>query len=458
MSSQFSSIPSVDKVLRHAIFNGISHKTLVKKAIRQVLDRIRQEILQLNTTNFSIDVIAQMSFELYCEQQKSSLIPLVNATGILVHTNLGRSPISSVLLQEIMPALSAYNNLEYNLHEGKRGERYCLIKKVMLDLFLAEDVLVVNNNAAALFLVLHTFAQGKEVIISRGELVEIGGSFRIPEIMKSSGAILKEVGTTNKTYYDDYVKAINAHTAILLKVHCSNYKIEGFTHNVAFKDIIKIAREHHLLDFYDIGSGLLNRCFVSNKKLYSELGHIFDEPVVKEVMELQPSLVCFSGDKLLGSVQAGIILGKKHFIDLLKKNHLLRMLRIDKITLAYLEATFRAYLNEQWDKIPLLSLLRKPLEILFQQAENMLKGLPHPFSGTITQSAAYVGGGALPHKVIPSFALKITHPKMSADDIKILLRERKIIARVAQESLLLDMRTLLQGDDVQILDVLREIA
>ncbi|HRM36155.1 MAG TPA: L-seryl-tRNA(Sec) selenium transferase, partial [Aliarcobacter cryaerophilus] len=306
------SIPKVDKFITNKAFEGLS-KTLITKITKEVLENLRVEILNKKIDSFDeqtlisnvlrkYENLTQSSLKpvinAYKNLTSSSLKPVINATGIIVHTNLGRSLLDESLFKNAITIATSYNNLEYSLEEGKRGERYEHITKSLQALTSCEDALVVNNNASAVFLILNTFCKNKEAVLSRGELVEIGGSFRVPEVMTQSGAILKEIGTTNKTHLRDYENAINENTAMLMKVHKSNYSIEGFFSEVSFEDISKLAQKNGLIDYFDMGSG-----------------HIFDlpfnlsknEPSIVELMKSNPSLLSFSGDKLLGSVQAGII-------------------------------------------------------------------------------------------------------------------------------------------------------
>ena len=337
------SIPKVDKFITNKAFEGLS-KTLITKITKEVLENLRVEILNKKIDSFDEQTLISNVLRKYENLTQSSLKPVINATGIIVHTNLGRSLLDESLFKNAITIATSYNNLEYSLEEGKRGERYEHITKSLQALTSCEDALVVNNNASAVFLILNTFCKNKEAVLSRGELVEIGGSFRVPEVMTQSGAILKEIGTTNKTHLRDYENAINENTAMLMKVHKSNYSIEGFFSEVSFEDISKLAQKNGLIDYFDMGSGhIFDLPFNLSK----------DEPSILELMRSNPSLLSFSGDKLLGSVQAGIIVGKKELIAKLKKNQLLRMLRVYKITLALLEESLNIYLKNELDKFQL---------------------------------------------------------------------------------------------------------
>ena len=352
------SIPKVDKFILNEKFDDLS-TSLIVSITQEVLQTLRENILNKSVDSFSEDELVQTVLKKYEELTKPSLQKLINATGVIIHTNLGRSLIDEKTFEKVKTLFTGYNNLEYDLANGKRGERYSHISKVICKLLGCEDVLIVNNNASAVFLILNTFAKKKEVIVSRGELVEIGGSFRIPDVMKNSGAKLVEVGATNKTHFSDYENAINDKTSMLMKVHKSNYSIEGFSSEVEFKDLIKLAKDNGLIDYYDMGSGHL---------VDLPYGLDLHEPSVIKYMQENPSLLSFSGDKLLGSVQAGIIVGKKEYIEKLKKNQLLRMLRVDKLTLAILEESIKSVLLGNIDEIPTLKMLFASTDELKEKA------------------------------------------------------------------------------------------
>ncbi len=307
--------------------------------------------------------------------------------------------------------------------------------------------MVVNNNASAVFLILNTFCKNKEAVLSRGELVEIGGSFRVPEVMTQSGAILKEIGTTNKTHLRDYENAINENTAMLMKVHKSNYSIEGFFSEVSFEDISKLAQKNGLIDYFDMGSGhIFDLPFNLSK----------DEPSILELMKSNPSLLSFSGDKLLGSVQAGIIVGKKELIAKLKKNQLLRMLRVDKITLALLEESLNIYLKNELDKIPTLKMLNTKLEVLKQRANILKNSIDNFIKCEVIKSSTMVGGGTTPNKKIPTIALSLEYKNLKANEIEKILRKNLIISRIENDKVLLDFRTILEKDIAIIEEILKK--
>jgi len=354
-------LPKIDKFITHEAFASLS-PALITQIAQQQIKALREKILAKEVEAFTEEELVDSVLTAYHALLSPSLKPLINATGVILHTNMGRSLIDPRILEHASKVICSYSNLEYNQAAGCRGERYEHVSKHLTTLLGIEDVLVVNNNASAVFLVLNTFAKGAEAVVSRGELVEIGGSFRIPEVMSQSGAILHEVGATNKTKASDYANAINDNTALLMKVHRSNFTIEGFSSETAYSDIQSLAQEHGLIDYYDLGSGYI-------PELPYDLSSV-ELPIAK-VLEDNPALISFSGDKLFGSVQAGIIAGRKDLIDELKKNQLLRMLRVDKVTLSILEESIKAYLEQRYDLIPTLKLLFTDIEELRERAEAM---------------------------------------------------------------------------------------
>ncbi|WP_419677631.1 L-seryl-tRNA(Sec) selenium transferase [Aliarcobacter lanthieri] len=444
--SLLKSIPKIDKFIMNKAFEGLS-KSLITKISKEKIQNLRENILNNTIENFDENLLINSILEEYNDINSSSLKPLINATGIIIHTNLGRSLLDEKSITNAIKIATSYNNLEYDLQKGKRGERYEHITKSLKALIGCEDALVVNNNASAVFLILNTFCKNKEVVVSRGELVEIGGSFRVPEVMNQSGAILKEIGTTNKTHLIDYENAINNNTTMLMKVHKSNYSIEGFSSDVSFEDISKIATKYSLIDYFDMGSG-----------------HIFDlpynlskdEPSILELMKQNPSLLSFSGDKLLGSVQAGIIIGKKDLIDKLKKNQLLRMLRVDKITLSLLEESLNLYLKNELDTIPTLKMLNTKVEILKKRA-NLLKDKIENFMNCeVIETSTMVGGGTTPNKKIPSIALSLQFKDFKPNKMEEILRKNLIIARIENDKLLLDFRTIRENEIIKIENILKK--
>ncbi|MDA3908305.1 MAG: L-seryl-tRNA(Sec) selenium transferase [Sulfurimonas sp.] len=442
------SIPKVDKFTQNEKLDDLT-SSLVVSITQEVLQNLRENILNNEVESFSEDELVDAVLLKYDELTKPSLQKLINATGVIVHTNLGRSLIDAKAFERVKDVVTSYNNLEYDLEKGKRGERYSHISDVICRLLGCEDVLIVNNNASAVFLILNTFAKKKEVVVSRGELVEIGGSFRIPDVMKQSGAKLVEVGATNKTHMYDYEDAITDNTSMLMKVHKSNYSIEGFSSEVEFKDIVKLARDKNLIDYYDMGSGHL-----------VDLPYGLDqhEPSVLIYMQENPSLLSFSGDKLLGSVQAGIIVGKKEYIAKLKKNQLLRMLRVDKLTLALLEDSISSVLLNKTDEIPTLKMLFASTDELRENALCLQDAVKDICESEIIETKTVIGGGTTPNKTIPSIALTIKIKNYKQNKMEKLFRERKIIGRIEDDKFLLDFRAIQKREIQEIIKVVKKIA
>lgn len=414
------------------------------KIARAHIEELRQALIHKEIETFDEERLMREIKEAYDALFEPSLKPLINATGVILHTNMGRSLISKTLLERASNVICNYSNLEYNLELGSRGERYEHVSTHLKELLNVEDVLVVNNNASAVFLILNTFAKDQEVIVSRGELVEIGGSFRIPEVMKQSGAKLVEVGATNKTKITDYANAIKENTVMLMKVHQSNFSIEGFSEDVAYENLKLLADQNNLLDYYDLGSGYI-------PKLPYNLGN--REHSLSEILECSPSLISFSGDKLFGSVQAGIIAGRADLIAKLKKNQLLRMLRVDKITLSLLEESIKAYLKEEYEQIPTLWLLFRSVEELSQRALMFQEKIGADYC-EIIQSETYMGGGTLPNRRFPTIAL---HIKGKATTLEKKFREAHVIGRIENEQFLLDFRTILPSVEEKLITIIETI-
>ena len=421
--SLLKSIPKVDKFIMNDAFEGLS-RTLITKIAKKILEELRNDILNNKIEKIDENTLINEVLDSYKDLTSPSLKSLINATGIIVHTNLGRSLLDEKSLTKAIKIATTYNNLEYDLKKGKRGERYEHITKSLQALTSCEDAIVVNNNASAVFLILNTFCKNKEVIVSRGELVEIGGSFRVPEVMNQSGAKLKEIGTTNKTHLRDYENAICEKTSMLMKVHKSNYSIEGFSSEVSFEDIVKIAQQNNLIDYFDMGSGhIIDLPYNLNK----------DEPSILDIMKYKPSLLSFSGDKLFGSVQAGIIIGKKELIAKIKKNQLLRMLRVDKITLALLEETLNSYLKNELDSIPTLKMLNTKIETLEQRANNLKEKCENFIKCEVIKTSTMVGGGTTPNKKIPTIALTLEYKNYKPNKLEEILRKNSIISGICEK-------------------------
>lgn len=438
-------LPKVDEILKHPKIEQLMNeypRIAVIKSIRNSLDYIRQEILndRLKEMIRLDGVIDRISIEIE-KNMNYSLQRVINGTGVIIHTNLGRSLLSEKVIKHVSEIASGYSTLEYNAEAGERGLRYTHIERLIMDLTGAEGALVVNNNAAAVMLALSTVAYGKEVIVSRGELVEIGGSFRVPEVMKISGAQLVEVGTTNKTHYKDFKNAINEETGAILKVHTSNYRIVGFTQEVEVEDLVKLSNEENIPVVMDLGSGT----FID----LTEFG-LSKEPTVLEQVSKGIDVLTFSGDKLLGGPQAGIIVGKKKYIDQIKKNQLTRALRVDKMTISALEATLLSYfdLEEAKETIPTLNMITQTYDQLINRANCLYELITHTSEVELIDGESQIGGGTYPIDRLKSVMLAINPLNISVDQFSYQLRMLKtpIISRIANERIILDIRTLLDQD------------
>ena len=436
-------IPKVDDLLRLPQLSGLDcpHPVLTE-AVRETIEQLRQQILAGETPSLDSESICSAILRLVQKKTTMSLRPVINATGIVLHTNLGRAKLSDKAVEAIRSVAQDYNTLEYNLEKGARGSRYAHVEGLIAKITGAEAAMVVNNNAAAVMLVLSTMVKGKEVITSRGELVEIGGAFRVPEIMQQSGGTLVEVGTTNKTHLSDYVNAINENTGALLKVHTSNFKIMGFFEEVTLEQMVELGHEKNIPVIYDLGSGAMIRL--------SDYG-IQDEPNVLDSVKSGADVVSFSGDKLLGGPQAGIIVGKKSYIDAMKKNPLTRAFRIDKLTLAALEATLREYLDPQQalKDNPTLRMITATMDDLVPKGQQLVDCLQAACDGSysvvLDEDFGQVGGGSVPTQMIRSSVAAITPHHVSLDLLEKRLRACSplpIIARISKDRLLLDVRTI----------------
>jgi L-seryl-tRNA(Ser) seleniumtransferase len=457
-------LPAVDELLHRPPIQTLlklHSRPVVVDSIRKILDEKRRAILQgveeeaSAAGSLTPDQWTGAVEEAVAATFRPSLRPLINATGVVLHTNLGRAPLSEEALRNLVKIAGGYSNLELDLETGERGSRYEHVEKLLCRVSGAESGLVVNNNAGAVFLALNSLAEGREVIVSRGQLVEIGGSFRIPDVMRKSGARLVEVGTTNRTHLRDYEQAISAETALLLKVHTSNFRILGFTAEVSLKNLVALGAARGLPVMEDLGSG----CFVD----LSPYG-IEHEPTVQETLRAGVDVVTFSGDKLLGGPQAGIILGKRNFIERIKKNPLNRALRIDKLTLAGLESTLRVYLDENRVRnlLPALGMLTRPLKDLEGRARRFRKKLEKEISGecqiTLREDSSQVGGGALPLQVLPTRVVAIRPLRLSAAALEERLRrsEPPVVARVKEEEVLLDLLTVARKEEAALLEVVKK--
>ena len=439
---------------------GISKDRIISMS-QAVIDQTRAHILSDELTGMAdieaFNLHQYLIEQLHVKVNNTTAItikPLINGTGVILHTNLGRAKLSNRAKDALLEVATHYSNLEYRLNEGVRGSRHDLVSQLICELTGAEAAIVCNNNAAAVFLVLREMAAGKEVLVSRGELVEIGGSFRVSEIMRESGARLVEIGTTNKTHLYDYEQAITEETSLMMKVHTSNFVIKGFTAKVSGTELSQLAHKHHIPVFEDLGSGVLYDLKTQG---------IGEEPTVQEVLKEGVDLVSFSGDKLLGGPQAGIIAGKKKYIERLKKNQLMRSLRVDKFTLAALHATLAAYLNPQTAKeeIPTLRMILQPLEDIKSRVDKFISMLiPSTFySCKPVQTTAEIGGGTMPEVQLPSWGVEIQHTTLKVNQMAACLREAPfpIIGRIYQDSYILDFRTIEDHELPLILNSMHEI-
>lgn len=458
-NSLMRQLPKVDEMIRmiQSEFNTELPEVptiLIKHVVQKEIDSARQRILSEEPFHFSQNKLLERVKAEIQKQNKPHLQKVINATGIILHTNLGRAKLSKKVSEMLTEIGGHYSNLEYDLESGERGSRYSHVEELLTFLTGAESALVVNNNAAAVYLVLDSIGKGKEVIVSRGELVEIGGSFRVPEIMKASGCKLVEVGTTNKTHKSDYEDNIGEETGALLKVHTSNYKIIGFTEEVSLQEMKTIAENHSIPVICDLGSGLL-----LDLKAYG----INSEPTVKECLKERADIICFSGDKLLGGPQAGIIVGDSKYINKMKKNHLLRALRIDKLTLTALELTLRQYLSfqEASEQIPTLKMITESPESLKERAETLhaLLNKKENIEYEIVQTESQIGGGSMPGVNLPSYAIAVNTPHITADKLEQKLRTNTvpIITRIIKNRIFLDLRTIDNEDFTQIANFFNKI-
>lgn len=451
-------LPKVDQLLDEDIMKKLLEKTrrvLVVKALRDTIDKYRKKILNDEITKISKGNILMDVVLLAERYEEGNLKKVINCTGTVIHTNLGRSVLCDRAVESVCTVAKNYNNLEFDLENGKRGSRYTHVEKIITEITGAEAALVVNNNAAAVMLVVDTLCKDKEAIVSRGELVEIGGSFRIPEVMSYSGAKLVEVGTTNRTHGFDYINAINSETGVLLKVHTSNYRIVGFTESVSLDELVKIGRDNDIPIVEDIGSGVLID--------FSKYGFTY-EPTIQASIKAGVDVVSFSGDKMLGGPQAGIIIGKKKYIEAMKRNQLTRALRIDKMTLAALEATLSFYLdeNDAINNIPTLNLLLMDKEVLKERCCKLKEKLNSNLSSYeiyMDEDYSMVGGGSMPTERISTYVLKLNLPKMSSEKLERHLREYKtpIVTRIFENSIIIDIRTVKDSDFDIILQGLKSI-
>jgi len=448
-------IPSVDELLGRPRLLALAEKAgrgLVTQSARSVLADLRARLKKpsgdageasADSDQLEMRVVAQVEAQL-----APSLVRVINATGVILHTNLGRSPLSTAAAARISEIATRYSNLEYEIESGKRGQRDVHTGRMLARLAGAEAAIVVNNNAAAAFLVLNTLSKGAETIVSRGELIEIGDGFRIPDIMAESGAIVREVGTTNRTRIRDYERAITKSTRLLLRVHPSNFKMTGFTARPSLEELIALGRRSKIPVFEDLGSGCLADLAASG----------VSEPVVAASCAAGVSVVSFSGDKLLGGPQAGIIAGKKEIIERIRRNPLFRALRVDKLTIAALEVTLRAYLRGAFDEIPALRMIRLHADAIGERARKFIAQLQPSVAGDVTFRIAagfsVIGGGSTPDQQLPTNLISIACSRHSAAELEKRLRQpgnsTPVIARIENKQLILDLRTVFADEESQL--------
>ncbi|WP_027129279.1 L-seryl-tRNA(Sec) selenium transferase [Fusobacterium perfoetens] len=452
-------LPKIDYILNEKKLEkykeSVAYYTFLS-CIKETIEKYRNIILK-DLEDFSgeedlknkilIEIIEKLKIE-----KRKNIEKVFNCTGTIIHTNLGRSVFSKDIGNIVGNILSGYNNLEYDIETGKRGSRYKNLEKLICNVVGSEGALIVNNNAAAVVLCLNEFAKDKKVIISRGELVEIGGSFRIPEIIKFAGAKISEVGTTNRTYKEDYEKEITEETGVLMKVHTSNYKIQGFTHETTVEELAEIGKKHNIISIEDIGSGNLIE--------FSKYG-VKNEPTIKKSLECGIDIVTFSGDKLLGGCQAGIIVGKKEYIERLKKNQFLRAVRVDKITIVILEKVFSIYQNEKEavENIPTLRMITEKIEKVQERANKFSKILKDKnIDNEVIETKATIGGGSMPEEFIESFGILLKN-KISPNKLEENFRKNyiPIIGRIEDKKFILDMKTVFEEELEELGEIIHSI-
>lgn len=458
----YRNIPKVDSIMENEKLKellDITSRELVLDYARNATEELRMFINDNPNNEEEINaeiknIINKISLQVH-KLLTYNMKKVVNGTGTILHTNLGRAPISKEAAERAKNIVTGYSNLEFDLELGKRGSRYSHFEKIISRITGAEAAIAVNNNAAAVLLILSSLAKDKEIIVSRGELVEIGGSFRVPDVMKQSGGILVEVGTTNKTHLHDYEEKITSETAALLKVHTSNYKIVGFTEGVSIEELSDLGKKYNIPVIEDIGSGVL--ADLSNYGLTYE-------PTVQNSINAGVDIICFSGDKLLGGPQAGIIAGKKQYIDKIKKHPLNRALRIDKFTAAVLESVFHEYIDEEKaiKNIPVLKMINMNIEDIKISAEKLsekLKDMSEFLDICTEECLSQIGGGALPLERMKSYAVSIKPKTMSCARFERELRnfETPIIGRVVNDTFYIDLRTVLEGEDQIIYDEIKNL-
>ena len=449
---QFRNLPSVDSVLANQDVAAAAEafdRDWVVGLVREELEAAREQIRQGGDPPGAGHVAESVSRRIE-DTMRAEPRPVINATGVVIHTNLGRAPLSRAAIEAANQAAQGYSNLELDLSTGRRGSRQAKLQSLLRQLTGAEAALAVNNNASAMLLGLSALAAGKEVVVSRSEAVEIGGGFRVPDVLRQSGSTLIDVGTTNRTYLSDYDQAVTENTAAFLKVHASNFRVEGFTASVATSDLVELGQRRGVAVLHDVGSGSL---------LLTEKYGMAHEPTPQESIKDGAGLVFFSGDKLLGGPQAGLIVGKKDLVDLLARHPLARAVRIDKLSLASLTATLVHYLRGEAEReIPVWRMISTPEAKLKKRAKSWQSGLECPTS--VEKSRSTVGGGSLPGETLPSCVLSVDCQETGPEEVMRRLRDCNppVIARIEDDRVLLDPRTVLPEEDGPLLDALRSAA
>ena len=461
-SAALRHIPAVDELLGRPAIVALAKtagRALVTSVIRDVLAEIREKLKSDNKSNAEggepangIEAIEARVATGVEKALRRSLRPVINATGVVLHTNLGRAPLPAAALEHIAATAGRYSNLEYDIASGARGKRDTHTARLLAEAAGAEAAIVVNNNAAAVFLILNTLAKGAEVIVSRGELIEIGDGFRIPEIMSESGAILREVGTTNRTRIADCERAINERTRLLLRVHPSNFRITGFTARPSLEELVELGRRFKIPVYEDLGSGCITDLAASGVK----------EPVARESFIAGAGVISFSGDKLLGGPQAGIIAGKRDIVERIRRNPLFRALRVDKLTIAALEVTLQAYLRGALDEIPALRMIRLSAAEMARRAEAFVERLrpvlPKDAAIEVMEGQSVIGGGSTPDQSLPTHLVTITSRRFSAAALEAKLRESSsgdpVIVRIEDDRVVLDLRTVFPDEETALQDAL----
>lgn len=456
MPNIFRNLPSVNQLLENPqlkqMVESVNH-SVVADGVRTFLDDLRSQVSNAaeEIPIPSPNEIAEKIADWLKSEERPYLRPVINGTGIILHTGLGRAPLATPAIAAVNEIAAGYASVEVDLKTGERGQRVKAVERLLCELTGAEAALIVNNNAAATMIALSALAGGTEVIVSRGQLIEIGGSYRLPDVMECSGATLKEVGTTNKTHLYDYENAIGEQTGALLKVHPSNFEVVGFTKTVSTQELVKLAAKHDIPVIDDVGSGALID--------YAQFG-LMNEPVVGQSIKDGADIVLFSGDKLIGGPQCGIVIGKKKYVDKILKNPLMRAMRVDKMTLAALAATLRLYRDEAKAKqeVPILRMLSMPTENLKLRATKLAQQISHlPLVGTcdVVEDQSMLGGGSLPTQKISTWCVAIEPASGSVNNFSNLLRQASpsVIGRVQKDRLFLDMRTVQPSQDTELVSI-----